>query len=351
MTSLVDQPRWRRIGALVLAVTLAAGACSDDGGSDGAVTQDAGPNTLPPQTLPGGVELAAVDPLRLLAGDGLAYGQPLPSEQAAAEAYLEDPEVASVMARQLHSRGDGRRMGDVLVLELNGAEIFDESVLDGFVGGAVGALGDGTTEPVTIAGRPVLRSQGPSGTVMGYREGNQLMLVRGPAPEDIGGVVERQLQALAVARSARRSRSPRSSRCRSTPPSCRCPPCPSNRSRRPRRSPRRSRQVCRAQRGFWVATAWSPGERRTNVWAHTLDPTTYPSAERLEPALAALASTPGRCARGGEGGARPPRLQRRRRRWPPLSPRVPPSGLALVVEGQVPAQLDAVITAWLTELA
>ena len=160
--------------------------------------EDAGPNTLPPQTLPGGVELAAVDPLRLLGGEGLAYGQPLPSEQAAAEAYLEDPEVASVMARRLHSRGDGRRMGDVLVLELNGAEIFDQTVLDAFVGGAVGALGDGTTEVVTIAGRPVLRSQGPSGTAMGYREGNQLMLVRGPAPEDIGGVVARQLQALAA---------------------------------------------------------------------------------------------------------------------------------------------------------
>ena len=32
------------------------------------------------------------------------------------------------------------------------------------------------------------------------------------------------------------------------------------------------------------------GERRTTAWAYTLDPATYPSAESLEPALAALVS-------------------------------------------------------------
>ena len=93
------------------------------------------------------------------------------------------------------------------------------------------------------------------------------------------------------------------------------------------------------------------GERRTNVWAHTLDPATYPSAERLEPALAALTSAApaarplevnevlGRVVFSADGpdGSRSVRAFRHQ-------------GLALVVEGNVPAQLDAVITAWLTAL-
>ena len=139
VTSPVDSPRWRhRIAALGLAVALLAGACSDDGGATGDAVVDDGPNSLPPPTLPGGVELAAVDPHRLLVGEGLAYGRPLPSEQAAADAYLEDPEVAAVVARRLHSRGDGRLVGEVLLLEVDGAEIFDGAVLDAFVDGAVG---------------------------------------------------------------------------------------------------------------------------------------------------------------------------------------------------------------------
>ena len=94
------------------------------------------------------------------------------------------------------------------------------------------------------------------------------------------------------------------------------------------------------------------GERRTNVWAHTLDPATYPSAERLEPALAALASARasgapveatevlGRLVFSADGPEGSPSVRAFRHQ-----------GLALVVEGQVPAQLDALITAWLTELA
>ena len=47
--------------------------------------------------LAGGVALPAIDPLRLLVGEGLAFGQPLPSQQAAADAYLEDPEVRGIV--------------------------------------------------------------------------------------------------------------------------------------------------------------------------------------------------------------------------------------------------------------
>ena len=96
--------------------------------------EDAGPNRTPPQTLAGrgGAGRRSIR-CACSSGDGLAYGQPLPSQQAAAEAYLEDPEVAAVIARRLHSRADGRLIGEVLLLDLDGAEIFDEAVLDAFV--------------------------------------------------------------------------------------------------------------------------------------------------------------------------------------------------------------------------
>ena len=93
------------------------------------------------------------------------------------------------------------------------------------------------------------------------------------------------------------------------------------------------------------------GERRTTVWAYTLDPATYPSAESLEPALAALVSARaggapvettevlGRVVLSADGAEGSPSVRAFRHQ-----------GLALVVEGQVPAQLDAVITAWLTAL-
>ena len=295
--------------------------------------------------------MATVDPHRLLVGEGLAYGRPLPSEQAAADAYLEDPEVASVVARRLHSRGDGRLVGEVLLLELDGAEIFDEAVLDAFVDGAVGALGDGTTEAVTIAGRPVLRSQGPSGTVVGYREGNQLMLVRGSVARDIGVVVERQLQALAAGAVA------------AAEPFTPLVPLPIDAAFVPvptvsfQPIPPPEEEPPPAPPGLPGATGVQgrygvvAGERRTTIWAYTLDPATYPSAESLEPALAALVSARaggapvettevlGRVVLSADGPEGSPSVRAFRHQ-----------GLALVVEGQVPAQLDAVITDWLTEL-
>ncbi len=351
MTSPVDPPRWRhRIAALVLAVALLTGACSDDGGATGDAVVDDGPNSLPPPTLAGGVELATVDPHRLLVGEGLAYGRPLPSEQAAADAYLEDPEVASVVARRLHSRGDGRLVGEVLLLELDGAEIFDEAVLDAFVDGAVGALGDGTTEAVTIAGRPVLRSQGPSGTVVGYREGNQLMLVRGPVASDIGVVVERQLQALAAgavgAAEPFTPLVPLPIDAAFVPvPTVSFQPIP------PDEEPPPAPPGLPGATGVQGRYGVEAGERRTTVWAYTLDPATYPSAESLEPALAALVSARaggapvestevlGRVVLSADGPEGGPSVRAFRHQ-----------GLALVVEGQVPAQLDAVITDWLSVL-
>jgi hypothetical protein len=351
--ALVDPPRRpRRIAVVLVTLALLAGACSDGGPTGGAAPDDDGPNSVPPQTLAGGVELASVNPQRLLVGDGLAYGQPLPSQQAAADAYLEDPEVASVIARRIHSRLDGRLVGESLLLTLDGTELFDESVLDAFIEAAVGAQGDGTTSTETVAGEPVLRSRGPSGTVMGYREGNQLMLVRGADDHDVRVVVERQRQA--TASGAVGDTQP------FTPlvplpidaafvsvPTLTFQPIPPPEEELPPEVP--VLPGATAVQGRYGVVA---GERRTTVWAYTLDINlTYPSAESVQPAVADLVSTRaggaqvettevlGRVVLAADGPEDSPSVRAFRH-----------EGLVLLLEGLDPAQLDAVVTAWLTEL-
>jgi len=353
VTTLADLPRRRRrtVAGLLAAVMLLAG-CGDDGASsDGEAAEDRGPNAAPPQTLAGGVALPSVDPLRLLVGDGLAYGQPLPSQQTAADAYLEDPEVASVVSRRLYDRRNGRLLGEALVLALDGKEIFDASVLDAFVAAAVAAQGGGTATTATIAGRPVLRSSGSAGTVMGYLEGDQLMLVRGSDDTDVGVAVERQLQAMAagavgdpepftplVGRPIDAAFVP--------VPTVTFQPIPP-----PEEEPAPTPPSLPGATGVQGRYGVVAGERRTTAWAYTLDPSTYPSAEKLEPALAQLVS-----AHAGGAPVEPAEVLGRvvlSADGPEGSPSVRAfrqEGLVLVVEGLVPAQLDAVVTAWLTAL-
>jgi hypothetical protein len=88
------------------------------------------------------------------------------------------------------------------------------------------------------------------------------------------------------------------------------------------------------------------------VWAYTLDPATYPSAEALEPALASLASSRagGAPAEGVEVVDRV--VQRATGAEGALSARAfRHEGIALLVEGPDPAQLDAVVSAWISALA
>jgi hypothetical protein len=350
---LVDSIRWRRRTAALVLACVVLGACGGDGSSGGDLAEDRGPNKAPPQTLAGGIELPKVDPVSLLVGDGLAYGTPLPSEQAAADAYLEDPEVRSVVARRLYSRRDGRLLGDVVVLALDGQEIFDESVLDVFVETAVGALGDGAAEAVPMAGRDVLRSRGAAGTVMGYREGDQLLLVRGPNDHDIGVVLERQLKARAAkAPGAAQPFTP----LLPTPidaaftsvPTITFQPIPPEEEEPPPETP--PFPGATGTQGRYGVVA---GERRTTIWAYSLDvPRTYASAEALEPAMAGLVSgraggAPaeavevfGKVVVGADGADGTPSARAFRH-----------GGIVLLVEGQVPGQLDAVITAWLEALS
>ena len=357
MSSLDELPLHRRrikvgrpVALLLVAMLVVACSGGDDGADDDAAT-DGEPNRTPPPTLAGGVELPAVDPLRLLAGEGLAYGAPLPSQEAAADAYLEDPEVKAATARRLHGRDDGRLVGEVLLLTLDGQEVFDTSVLDAFVEGAVGALGGDTTETVTIAGRPVLRSRGSAGTVLGYREGDQLMLVRGTDDAQVTSAVDRQLQALAAG--ALGAAEP------FTPlvpvpigaafvpvPTLSFQPIPPPEEEIPPDPP--VLPGATASEGRYGVDA---GERRSTVWAYSLDPAAYPNAEKLEPALAALVSARaggapaevtevlGRVVLRADGSTGSPSARAFRHQ-----------GIALLIEGPVPAQLDAAVTAWLTAL-
>jgi hypothetical protein len=93
------------------------------------------------------------------------------------------------------------------------------------------------------------------------------------------------------------------------------------------------------------------GERRTTVWAFTVDPGAYPSAEVLEPAMAALAS-----ARAG--GAAPEAIEVVDRvvqratgaEGSPSARAFRHGALVLLVEGTDPAQIDAVVSAWIAAL-
>lgn len=344
--------RRRRLVAVLLLGALLGPACtgSDDGGTDTAPASDDGPSGALP-TLAGGVQLTAVEPVRVLVGDGLAFGQPLPSQQLAAEAFTEDPEVASAVTRRVYSLRDGRLIGEALVLAIDGPEVFDQGVLDAFVRGVVAALGDGTQEDVELAGRTAFRSRGASGTAIGFLEGNLLVVVRGVDDHDVGVVVERQLAALAAG--ATGTAAP------VTPlvplvidaafvpvPTVTFQPIPPP-EEEPSPDPPALPGATSVQGRYGVVA----GERRTTVWAFAVDPTTYPSAEVLEPAMAALVSTRAGGAptegvevvdrvvwraTGAEGtvSARAFRHQ----------------GLVLLVEGLEAAQLDAVVSGWITAL-
>lgn len=352
MTSFVVPPRWRRRTAALLLAVLGVAACGGGGGSNAGAPEDRGPNKAPPQTLAGGVELPPVDPVSLLVGEALAYGKPLPSEQAAADAYLEDPEVASVVARRLYGLRDGRPLGIVRVLALDGAEIFDESVLDAFVEAVVASLADGTAAAVPVAGREVLRGDADGRTVMGYREGDQLFIVEGPDPHDIGVVLERQVRAFAArAPGAEEPFTPLVP----TPvdaafvevPTVTFQPIPP-----PEEEPVPETPALRGAIGSQGRYGVVAGERRITIWAYSLDvPRTYPSAESLEAPVAELVAARaggapveevevfGKVVVGANGpdGSASARAFRHQ-------------GIVVLVEGLVPSQLDAVITAWLREL-
>lgn len=333
---------------------LLAGACggSDGGGTDQPARVGSGPNKGPVPTLPGGVDLAPTDPATALVGDGLSYGRPLPSEEAAAQAFAEDPEVREVIARRVLSQRDGRLVGSVLLLRLDGTAVFDEEVLDAFVRGIVGALGAAGATDEEVSGQAVLHARGGDATAMGYRRGDLLVVVAGGVDADIRTVIARQLDA--HARGVAGSLEPM------TPllaapvdsafvavPTVAFEAIPPPEEERPPEPP--TLVGASAGEGRYGVVA---GERRLTVWAFAVDLAAFPSAESHHQAVSDLVAARAggaavaevevvdRLVLAADGADGAPSVRAFRHH-----------GLVLLVEGLDPVQLDATLADWITALA
>lgn len=341
------------VATLALVTTLGGAACSDGPGRpDRLAEDDDRPNPGPPPTLPGGVELPALDPATVLTGAELAFGTPLPSEQAAADGFTVTPEVTSALARRVFSVPDGRRLGDAVVLVLDGAEVFDDGGLAAFVRGIVEAMGGAPVEDDELAGRGVVRSTGPAQTAIGFREGNLLAVAVSAVDADVRFVVTRQVEALARGEAGRAD--PVTPLVAVAPGAAFVPMAtvsfevipPPEEEADPPEAP--ALPGAAAVEGRYGVVA---GERRTVVWSFSVDLGAYPTAEALAPALGPLVAS------RADGVAPTASEVVDRVVLAATNPEGEPSarvfrhqGLVLVVEGDRPDQLDAVVTAWITAL-
>ena len=311
-----------------------------------------GANPGPPPTLQGGVELADVAPEALLVGTDLAFGTPLPSEEAAGQAFATDPEVSDVLVRTAYSATNGRRLAQVLVLSLVGAELFDEEVLAGFEAGVVAALAGADPAPREVAGRTLLAAEGEHGTVVAFREGDALAVVRSTVADDALAVTTRQIEArLRGEVGTAEPRTPlvalRADAVFVPVPTIAFTPFSAPEDEPPPEPPALPGAIAFEGRYGVVA-----GERRTVVWGIAVDLGAYPTAEALQPAMTELAA-----ARAGGSAPEQVELVDRvvLRALAPVGERSAHvfrhQGVVVLVEGEDPAQLDAVTTAWITALA
>ena len=336
----------------VLLAALVAACSGGGGGRPDELTDDrATPNRGPVPTLAGGVELAALDPTSVLVGAELAFGTPLPSEQAAADGFAADPEVTAAVARRVYVAADGRRLGDAIVLVLDGSELFDEAALGAFERSLVESVGGGTVASVDMVGRRVLRASSRERVAIGFRQDDLLTIVRGATDADVDLVVTRQLEA--IGRGETGGPDP------VTPliavpggaafipmASVSFEPIPP-----PEQEPGPVVPTFPGTLGVEGRYGVVAGERRTVVWAFALDLTTYPFAEALAPALPGLVSS-------RADGVAPQALEVIDRVvLSATNPDGSPSatvfrhkGLVLLVEGDRADQVAAVVTAWIRAL-
>lgn len=346
----------RRLGGGLLVALLLVAACSGGGSSasdDEDLREAEGPNSVPLPTIEGGLDLPVVDPAAVLSAEGLRFGQPLPSEQVAADAFTEAPEVASALARRVLSAASTRLVGRVVVLTLDGPEIFDEGVLDGFVRGMVGAFGNGPVEEVPIGDQPTLRSASDAITAHGFRDGNLLVVATAPVGEDATLIVERQVAARAAGVVG--SVDPVTPM-RALPIDAAFVSLPTVTFQAipPEEEPLPETPTLAGATAVQGRYGVVAGERRTTVWSFTVDPAIYPSAERLEPALAALVS-----ARSGGTASTLSEVIDRAVLWADAAPGVDGAlaarafrhgALVILVEGTDARQVDAVVSDWISAL-
>jgi len=335
-------------------LSLALAACTSGGGTDDVTDQRADPNRGVVPTIPGGVELGRLDPATVLAGTDLAFGAPLPSEQAAADAFTEEPEVTSALARRVFDRANGRRLGDALVLVVDGAAIFDDDALAAFVDAAVGAIGRGLPRTERIGAQGVIRAANSDGTrfAVGFLIADVLTIVSGASDADVTLTVTRQIEA--------RSRGDIGSATPTTPlvpvepesvfvaiPTVGFEDIPPPEEEAATPEPP-TVEGASAVIGRYGVVA---GERRTTVWVLSFHPSAYPWAESLDPVMEALAIAradgvaPTPTEIGGrvvyesvdEPGTRSAHVFRH-------------GALVLVVEGDQADQVEAVATAWIAAL-
>lgn len=342
-----------RAVATVVAVLLLA-ACSGDGPSaiDEVGDDRQGANRGPLPTIAGGVDLDEVDPVSLLVGADLAFGSPLPSEATAADQFTNEAEVRAVTVRRVFEVPTARQLGEVLVLSLDGAELFDEGVLRAFQDALVEALSGGEVGSLELVGRRTLHASGDLASVVAFREGSALVIVSSAVDADAVLVVTRQLEARVRGEvGTAELRTP----LLPTPAEAAFLPVATiafTPFSPPEDEPAPEAPALPAATGLQGRYGVVAGERRTTVWGISVDTSTYPTAEALEPAMRDLVA-----ARAGGIAPEPVELIDR----VVLVSTAPAGeasaqafrhrGLVILVEGTDPAQLDAVTSAWIAALA
>lgn len=347
--------------AIVAAALLVAGCFVDDGeGRPDALSEESRrPNPASLPTLPGGVDLVETEPASVLVGDGLSFGAPLPSEQLATEAFTTQPEVTAAHVRRVYRAEGPRYVGTVTVLTLDGAEVFDDAALAAFEGSLVGSLGGATSAPFRISGTTVDRADGTAHTAIGFRHGNQLVVVRGAEAAEVVDVVSRQLSAIAAG--AAGSLDPATPLLANGIETAYVPvptvsfaaiPPPEEEAIQP------EPPALPGATGVHGRYGVVAGERRTTVWVLTVDPASYLIAEALDAALPALVSS-----RAGESPAAPAEVIDRvvltatgvvdgdDDTFERSAAVFRHGGLVVLVEGARADQVQSVVTAWIAVLS
>lgn len=345
--------RWVLAVCVALVVSAAAAACASGGGVAEVSDRRADPNRGVVPTIPSGVELGSLDPANVLTGADLAFGAPLPSEQAAADAFTEQPEFVSALARRVFDRADGRRLADVLVLVIDGSAIFDEDALTALVHAAVGAIGRGVARAERIGAQDAVRATASDGTHVGvgFLSADVLTVVSGSSDVDVTLTVTRQIEA--------RARGEIGSPTPTTPlvpvepdsvfvavPTVHFEEIPGPEDEAVPEPP--AMAGASAVTGRYGVVA---GERRTTVWVLTVSRSAHPWAESLEPVMEALAM-----ARANGSAPTPTEIGGRMVYQSANAPGTRSAhvfrhhALVLLVEGDQADQVDAVATAWIAEL-